>query len=216
MSGKSLKSEYAKWLWILAVADVVAVWVFLVPGAPSADSFGEPGRWRLLATVVAPVVVLLIINVLPHKVKAMLVYWKPLGWLPGSQAFTRYAPADPRINMQSLTKNVGSLPTSDADQNSRWYQLYKLVENEPEITEAHRSFLMYRDMAVFSLPFAALAPACLYFYGASPQAQWLGAGIFAAQYALTAISGRHSGIRFVTNVLAVHSAQKVPGSTRKA
>lgn len=89
------------------------------------------------------------------------------------------------------------------------YQLYKLIENEPEITEAHKNFLMYRDMAVLSLPFIALAPACLYFAGASPGAQWLGAGVFVVQYLLTAVSARHSGIRFVTNVVAVHSARKV-------
>lgn len=114
--------------------------------------------------------------------------------------------------MDALARNVGSLPTDPGKQNSRWCQLYKQIENEPEITEAHGNFLMYRDMAVLSLPFIALAPVCLYFAGASPDAQWLGAGIFLSQYLLTAVSARHSGIRFVTNVVAVHSARSVPAA----
>lgn len=215
MSSKSLKSEYAKWLWMLAVADLIVVLFFLVPGVPSGASLAEVGNWRLLTTVIIPIVVLLVVNVLPHKAKCMLVYWKPYGWLPGCEVFSKYARDDVRINMQTLTKNVGALPTDPGEQNSRWYQLYKQIENEPEITEVHRSFLMYRDMAVFSLPFIALAPLCLHFAGASPQAQWIGAGIFFVQYLLTALSARHSGIRFLTNVLAVHSARKLPARPRK-
>jgi hypothetical protein len=214
MSSKSLKSEYAKWLWMLVMADLVAVLLFLVPGMPSGATLAALGNWRMLTTVVIPVVVLLLVNVLPHSVKAMLVYWRRIGWLPGCEAFSKLAPADARINMQTLARNVGALPTDPREQNARWYQLYKLVENEPEIEEVHRSFLMYRDMAVLSLPFIGLAPACLYFAGASPGAQWIGAGIFAVQYFLTAVSARYSGIRFVTNVLAIHSARKL-SSKRK-
>jgi len=213
VSSKSLKSEYQKWLWMLATADLIAVLLFLVPGVPSNASLAQLGNWRLLTTVIIPVGVLLLVNALPHKVKCMLVYWKPYGWLPGCEVFSRYAPDDVRIDMAALAKNVGALPTEAGAQNARWYQLYKLVENQTEILEVHRSFLMYRDMAALSLPFIGLAPLCLYFAGASTEAQWIGAGIFVAQFVLTAISARWSGIRFVCNVLAIHSARKVPGAT---
>lgn len=213
VSSKSLKSEYQKWLWMLATADLIAVLLFLVPGVPSNASLAQLGNWRLLTTVVIPVGVLLLVNALPHKVKCMLVYWKPYGWLPGCEVFSRYAPDDVRIDMAALAKNVGTLPTDAGAQNARWYQLYKLVENQTEILEVHRSFLMYRDMAALSLPFIGLAPLCLYFAGASKEAQWIGAGIFVAQFVLTAISARWSGIRFVCNVLAIHSARKVAGAT---
>jgi hypothetical protein len=211
MSSKSLKSEYAKWLWMLLVADLIAVLLFLVPGVPSGASLVELGNWRLLTTVVVPVVVLLLVNVLPHKAKCMLVYWKPYGWLPGCEVFSKYAPEDVRVDMEELGRHVGPLPALPEKQNARWYQLYKLIENEPEIAEAHKSFLMYRDMAVLSLPFIILAPVSLYFAGASAGAQWFGAVIFALQYLLTAVSARHNGIRFVTSVLAVHSARSLAG-----
>lgn len=213
VSSKSLKSDYQKWLWMLATADLIAVLLFLVPGVPSNASLAQLGNWRLLTTVVIPVGVLLLVNALPHKVKCMLVYWKPYGWLPGCEVFSRYAPDDVRIDMAALAKNVGALPTEAGAQNARWYQLYKLVENQTEILEVHRSFLMYRDMAALSLPFIGLAPLCLYFAGASKEAQWIGAGIFVAQFVLTAISARWSGIRFVCNVLAIHSARKVASAT---
>jgi len=72
---------------------------FLVPGVPSGANLAEGGNWRLLTTVIIPIVVLLVVNVLPHKAKCMLVYWKPYGWLPGCEVFSKYACDDVRINM---------------------------------------------------------------------------------------------------------------------
>jgi uncharacterized membrane protein YhdT len=206
---KSLKSQYWKWLILLAIADVIVV-LLLVPGQSPARGIAQLGTWHLLTSVIVPVVVLLLVNVLPHSVKAMLVYWKPMGWLPGCEAFTILAPKDIRINMDSLTKHVGDLPTEPKEQNAKWYSMYKLVEHEPEVEEAQRNYLMYRDMAVLSIPFIALTPLFLYFVGDAPLYQLIGAAIFLGQYSLTALSGRHSGTRFVTNVLAIHSARKVP------
>lgn len=212
MSGKSFKSEYQKWLWMLATADLIVVTLFLLPGVGVGGDLSKLANWRLLTTVLIPVAVLLLVNVLPHKAKCMLVYWKPYGWMPGSEVFTKFAPDDVRVDMKALAKNVGPLPETPREQNARWYQLYKLVENQTEITEAHRSFLMYRDMAVLSLAFVLLAPAVLYLAGGSKGAQWLAAAAFAAQFVLTALSARWSGVRFVCNVVALHSAKKVTGA----
>lgn len=205
MSEKSLKSQYQKWLWLLAVADMIAL--LLLAGVPANVSLTGLANWRLLTTVVIPVVVLLVVNVLSNKMKCVLVYWKRYGWLPGCEVFTKYGLDDPRIDMDALRRNAGPLPTNPGKQNALWYRLYKQVENQPEISEAQRNFLMYRDMAVWSLPFILLAPVILYLAGASPLAQWLSAGLFVVQYVLTAVSSRHSGIRFVTSVLALHSVR---------
>ena len=75
--------------------------------------------------------------------------------------------------------------------------------------EAHKLFLMYRDMAVMSLALVVLVPVALLVVGAASPAPWLAAGLFVLQYLVTALSARWSGIRFVCNVLAVHSARKV-------
>lgn len=206
---RSLKSLNMKWLGLLAVADVLAVLFFVAPELVRDASLTQVGIGRVLTTTVLPVVVLLIVNVLPHNVKSALVYWKSLGVLPGTEVFTKYGPADPRIDMAALKKNVGTLPVDPTEQNTKWYKLYKLVSNEPEVIEAHKLFLMYRDMAVMSLALAALVPVTLLVVGAALLATWLAAGLFVLQYLVTALSARWSGIRFVCNVLAIHSARKV-------
>lgn len=205
---RSLKSLNMKWLVLLAAADVLFVLLFVAPDLLNGVTLTQIGIGRVLSTTVMPVVVLLIVNVLPHDVKSMLVYWKPLGVLPGCEAFTKYGPRDPRIDMAALKKNVGALPTDSIEQNSKWYKLYKQVPNEPEVQEAHKLFLMYRDMAVLSLPLVALVPLSLNVVGVSNSTLALAAGLFVVQYLLTALSARWSGIRFVCNVLAIHSASK--------
>lgn len=206
---RSLKSLNMKWLVLLAAADVLFVLLFLAPDLMNGVTLTQIGIGRVLTTTVMPVIVLLIVNVLPHDVKSMLVYWKPLGVLPGCEAFTKYGPHDPRVDMAALKKNVGALPTESAKQNSKWYKLYKQVPNEPEVQEAHKLFLMYRDMAVLSLPLVALVPLSLDVVGVSNSTLALAAGLFFVQYLLTALSARWSGIRFVCNVLAIHSARKI-------
>ncbi|MEQ8485883.1 MAG: hypothetical protein RIB46_16105 [Pseudomonadales bacterium] len=206
-SERSLKSLNMKWLVLLAVADVLAVLFFVAPELLSGASLTEVGIGRVLTTTVMPVVVLLLVNVVPHDIKSMLVYWKARGWLPGREAFTKYGPNDPRIDMAELQSKVGPLPTAPSDQNSKWYKLYKQVSTETDVSEAHKLFLMYRDMASMSVSLVVLIPLSLYFAGTAPAALWLAAALFAAQYVLTALSARWSGIRFVCNVLAVHSAR---------
>ncbi len=206
---RSLKSLNMKWLVLLAAADVLFVLLFVAPDLLNGVTLTQIGIGRVLATTVMPVVVLLIVNVLPHDVKSTLVYWKPLGVLPGCEAFTKYGPRDPRIDMASLKKNVGALPTESTEQNSKWYKLYKQVPNEPEVQEAHKLFLMYRDMAVLSLPLVALVPLSLNVAGAANSTLALAAGLFIVQYLLTALSARWSGVRFVCNVLAIHSTRKI-------
>lgn len=206
---RSLKSLNMKWLVLLAVADVLVVLFFVAPELVKGASLTEVGVGRVLTTTVMPVVVLLIVNVLPHSVKSMLVYWRPLGVLPGTEAFTKYGPADPRIDMEALKKNVGELPAGPVEQNSKWYKLYKQVANEPEVVEAHKLFLMYRDMAVMSLALVVLVPVALSVVGAASTGSWLALGVFFFQYLVTALSARWSGIRFVCNVIAVHSVSEI-------
>jgi hypothetical protein len=103
----------------------------------------------------------------------------------------------------------GALPAKSTEQNFKWYKLYKQVPNEPEVQKAHKLFLMYRDMAALSLLLVILVPLSLNVAGISNSTIALAAGLFVVQYLLTALSARWSGIRFVCNVLAIHSAHKI-------
>jgi hypothetical protein len=123
--------------------------------------------------------------------------------------------------MAALRKNVGDFPTIPAEQNRLWFKLFKTVETEPAVVEAHKMYLLYRDMAAISLLLLIAVPAALYLNGAAVFAVVAVAGIFALQYLMAAVAARHKGIRFVTNVLAIHSAvggapsEKSPSSRKR-
>ena len=204
-AGPSLKARNLKWLTLLAVADAVLLGALAsIPTAPGGvvALVMERIAWSSLA----PLAVLLLVNVLPHDIKSMLVYWKPRGVLPGCEAFTKHARQDIRIDMAALARHVGVFPSAGAEQNALWYRLYKQVSAEPDVVDAHRHFLLYRDMAVLTLGVIVLAPLALAWFRA-PATVWLGTAAFLiVQFLLTAISARWSGIRFVCNVLASHAA----------
>jgi hypothetical protein len=115
--------------------------------------------------------------------------------------------------MAALADNVGDLPNDPGAQNAKWYKLYRLVNDEPAVAHAHKLYLMYRDMAAMSLLLMPLVPAALWYAGAPPARQWIAVGLLALQYVVCAIGARHSGTRFVCNVLAVHSTKKVKAKT---
>ena len=204
--GPSLKSRNMKWLALLAVADAILLGALAsMPTAPG--SVVALAMERVAWSSLAPIAVLMLVNVLPHDIKSMLVYWKPRGVLPGCEAFTKHARHDIRIDMAALQRHVGVFPSTGAEQNALWYRLYKQVTDEPDVVDAHRHFLLYRDMAVFTLGVIVLAPLALAWFRA-PATVWLGtAAVLIVQFLLTSLSARWSGIRFVCNVLAIHAAR---------
>lgn len=206
---RSLKTLNFVWHVALATADAIVLALFVAPELITSATTTQLGLYRALGAAVLPIVVLLLMNVMSSNFKAMLVYWKPYGWLPGCEAFTKYGPADHRVDMVQLKKNVGAWADEPKEQNSKWYKLYKQVETIPEVAYAQKDFLMYRDMAVLSLSLIVIAPLGLHIADVRTKAMWIGAAMFVVQYVLTAISARNAGERFVCNVLAVHSAKKV-------
>jgi hypothetical protein len=203
---EGLKAANIKWLVMLAALDSAAILLFVAPELLSA---GTMAILRAGATAVLPVVVLLLTGLLSHDVKARLVYWKIANPLPGSQAFTKHASADARINMDALTKNVGDIPDDPGAQNAKWYKLYRLVDDDAAVVQAHKLYLMYRDMAAMSLLLLPLVPAALWYAGVPISSLWITGGLFVVQYLACAIAARHAGTRFVCNVLAIHSTTKV-------
>jgi hypothetical protein len=153
--------------------------------------------------------VLLLSAVVPQNIKAMFVFWKVKNPLPGSEAFTRHAPADPRIDLTALKKNVGAWGTEPSEQNSLWYRLYKEVGSETAVVEAHKAFLLFRDMAIVSLLLAIVVPLGFWLTNVERNAVTFSLLLFSLQYVAAALAARYSGVRFVTNVLAEHSVRKI-------
>lgn len=75
---------------------------------------------------------------------------------------------------------------------------------------------MYRDMAVLSLFLLVLVPAGLYLLGVGAPRVSGAAAWFAFVYLAAARSAKHVGERFVSNVLAVHSAKKITAARATA
>lgn len=211
----SLKAGNFRWLVGIAAADAAILTLFAAPSLIGSTTATQLGVLRAMAALFLPIFVLLVVNLIPHGTKASLVFWKLRDALPGAEAFTRYGPGDPRVDMARLKKHVGAFPSEPKEQNTKWYRLYKLVQVRVEVISAQRDFLLYRDAAAMSLVLMPLGPIVMYFAVGSLAASVTGA-LFAAQYLVTCLSARHAGVRFVCTVLALNSTEKIESRVPKA
>ncbi|WP_244107675.1 hypothetical protein [Burkholderia gladioli] len=218
-SGKSLKRRNMMWLVAAGIADVIAL-LLLVFHRPLSDFTDDKmAAMRASLSVLLPVPILLLSYLLSQSQKAMIVFWRLKNPMPGSRAFSVHAQSDVRIDLDALRKNVGEFPVDERAQNSMWYRLYKLVQDDTTVLESHQNYLMFRDIAAMSLLMVVLAPVALAMAGiAGGTIAWCSL-FFVAQYLLTAIASRNNGVRFVQNVLAIHATKKVatakPATPRK-
>ena len=207
MTKRSLKSLNMKWLAALAAADAAILLLLEAPEALFEFALSQGIVSRAPAVFAILLVVLLVVHLLPHNMKATIVFWRLRHALPGCRVFTIHGPKDQRIDMGALEKSIGTLPADPGRQNREWYRLYRLVQEEPMVSDAHRHYLLYRDMAAMSLMLALLVPAPLAFLDAALSTVWTGVGLFVVQYVATAVSARACGIRLACHVLAIHSAR---------
>jgi len=126
--------------------------------------------------------------------------------LPGSEAFTKHALSDPRVDMAALERSFGPLPVTPREQNALWYKMYKSVGSEPAVSQVHRAFLFTRDYACLTLvAFLILGIAGLIQIPSRTTALGF-IGLLAVQFLLARRAARTHGVRFVTTVLALKSA----------
>jgi hypothetical protein len=214
---KTLNAQNLGWIWAVAAADAVTLAAVAFPSLTDA-AVSWIASARAASASLAPFIVLLLTSLLPSEAKAALVFWRVRDVLPGHRAFSKHAPADPRIDLEKLRAAVGPFPVEPRDQNSAWYRLFKSVETNPIVAEAHRYFLLFRDVAAMSIVLAVIVPLALWLLGAGAKAVWISLGFFAVQYLGAAIAARHHGVRLVCDVLAVHATaeQKTPSKKKKA
>lgn len=209
---RSLKSQNFKWLLALSFFDFCVLALLTVPQFFDFDNFREYAIRRLLLVAVMPVLVLLLVHFLSHEAKAVLVFWKLRHSLPGCRAFTAYGANDPRIDSATLEKNVGELPTAPMEQNKKWFKLYKLVAGEPVVVEAHKMYLLFRDMSAISVLLLLVCPIALWSLDHKNPTLFRSALLFLVQYLICIAGARNNGRRFVCNVLSIHSTKKVVGA----
>ena len=94
----------------------------------------------------------------------------------------------------------------DEEQNAYWYkEIYRPVRNEPEVLQAHRSFLLFRDAAagLFLLLVGILLWTVVGEVAPVQSVSGWSAVILAGLFLLVSQAARQSGDRMVANAVAV-------------
>ena len=110
---------------------------------------GQLASQAMVATVIT-VISAVLSDCLPNSVKHSLVYFRFRNALSGHRC-KRICKKDPRFSMSRLAKRWPELfgeDMAESSQNVYWYEkIYLPVRNAPEVVQAHRYFLLYRDSA---------------------------------------------------------------------
>ncbi len=207
---KSLK-DYNRWpLWI-TIAGNFAVF-YAVAQTDSFMALGlkgfVTGAANLLPVGLALVVTSITNGLLDASMKARLVFLRWHHALPGHRAFSKYAPADPRIDMARLKKAVGNkMPTPPDEENRAWYRMYKEMESDSAITHVHREFLFARDYTAFAFLFLLGFGTASFFLVSQTKVALIYCACLLLQFVIVRQAAGTYGVRFVTTVLARKAAK---------
>jgi hypothetical protein len=198
------------WLLRLFIGVNVAVFLSIAIGqqltAASIDHFWQPLSTKNGLLAVCFALATIVLNgVLGDLAKARVVFWRWRNPLPGCRAFSVIMLADPRIDVARLRFRLSPIPSDPKEQNAAWYHLYKAHADKQTISEAHRAYLLTRDMAALALLFAVAFSTGAFITAIGWKLATLYSVALVAQYTLIATSARNYGNRFVANVLAEES-----------
>lgn len=212
MTTKYLKKENLPTL-VLCLAWNIALFIVFLNGT---DDFWNTLRERIsqlrgrdsLFLALTPLILTIASGILPASWKASLVFWRFRYALPGCRAFSNLAKFDPRIDGQRLLSKLDPLPNTPHEQNAVWYRWYKAVQDQMTVQEAHKQFLLNRDITGISFLFLALGTLSLAFSQTPAIRVWTYGGVALAQYVAFALVARNHGNRFVCNVITEYLNKK--------
>lgn len=208
-SGSTLKRRNAGYLWsFVGINIAVFLSVFISKGfsSSSIDHLwkGVTTKNGILATCI-PLLTIVLSGLVGDQMKARLVFWRWRNSLPGCRVFSELIADDVRIDVARLKKQHGEFPCDPKQQNTLWYRLYKKHAENVIVSEAHRNYLLTRDMTALSAIFFVLFSVVIGFDSVGWKVASLYAVSLTAQYLISAISAQNYGKRFVLNVLAEES-----------
>lgn len=172
------------------------------------------GSWANLLPIGGIAILVSVLNAqIGALTKARLVFMRWHDPMPGSGAFTRLGPKDPRVDMSAIKRRLKSLPTAPERQNAIWYGMYKEVRTEPAVTEANREYLFARDYHVFSaLILIGFGITSIWTIDNFSTRLWYSVGLF-LQFLLTGNAARNHGNRLVCTVLAMCAKPNKTGAS---
>jgi|SRR5713226_2855915 hypothetical protein len=204
-----LKSRNAAYLWsFVGVNLALFLSVFITKGfsSSSIDQVwkGVTTRNGIIATCI-PLLTIVLSGMFGDQTKARLVFWRWRNPLPGSRVFTELIGNDTRIDISALRKKHGEFPSDAKEQNALWYRLYKKHTGNVIVTEAHRNYLLTRDMTALSAIFLVLFSVAISLDSVSWKVGCIYIISLIGQYLIIASSAQNYGTRFVLNVLTEES-----------
>jgi hypothetical protein len=156
----------------------------------------------------SPLLAIMVTGLVSSQGKARLIFWRWRNSLPGHRAFSRLALRDARIDPSKLRALVRPWPQGPAEENRTWFALYKKFAEAPTVLQAHRAFLLARDLATIALIFALFGPVGLLLSNVDARGRFLYALVMFLHYIAFMIVGRNHANRFVCNVLVESISEK--------
>lgn len=172
------------------------------------------GDFSVLGKIVAvPALASLVLGLIswaiPKSTKEVLVFWRTgVRRMPSSEAFSRIAASDTRIDTDRLVKHVGTLPTTPEKQSAVWYEIYRRHRNEPSVEDANAAYLLFREMAAIVVVLLAATVAADLSLGLVWRTVVLSLAALLGEYLVISAAARNAGTRLVANVLALESAHE--------
>ena len=211
-STEYLKQSYQSRLYVVLAINLAAFSVVII-------SDGDFSTLRNLLNSVsiqdgvvgltAPIAAFILDGLLSADTKARIVYCRYHHPLPGSRAFSVHLLQEPRADPRRLARHWGALPADPVAQNRLWYRIFRSVEDEVRVREAHRAWLFARDLSAYAALFLIIFGIATLTAGS----QWVVASWYlvslATQLAASMAAARTYGVRFVRTVLAVASQNLV-------
>jgi hypothetical protein len=101
------------------------------------------------------------------------------------------------------------ISTDPKVQNSEWFQLYSLYQDELQVFYSHKAFLLTRDLTSLTVVFIPLSILGHFLLGSKPQMLVYHLLILVILFIAISLSAKHYGERFVANVIVEASIKKL-------
>ena len=204
-----LKGKNTAYVWVFVSANLaifLALFFSKDLTQASVDQFWQrvTAKDGIVAAVI-PILAIVLAGVIGDTGKARLVFWRWRNPLPGCRVFSVLLHTDSRIDVDALKAVVGTFPEDAAGQNALWYRLYKKHGSKNTVLEAHKVYLLTRELTAVSAVFAVMFSIGILVDQVELRTTALYIAALVLQYLLVATAARNYGNRFALNVLTEES-----------
>jgi len=152
---------------------------------------------------ISSVMSLVILNIIPTKIKNMLIFWKINQSLP-SYRLDKTLKSDDRINLEVIKRLYGKR-LSAQKQHDNWYKCYKKNENDIRVIDSQKNYLFSRDLCVSTIILFFISNISItigyLIYNSSHLIFIYNILVLISLYIMFMIVSRNNANRFVCNVL---------------